>query len=444
MITTLLAAAEPNAFEPGDTAWVMVCAALVLFMTPGLAFFYGGMVGIRNVLTMLMQNFFAMGLITVLWVTVGYSIAFGSDNSFGFTGNLGLVGLNDLELGPEPAMHAVVPGVAIPALAFVAYQMMFAVITPALITGATADRLKFVGWAVLLGVWSVIVYAPIAHWLFAPGGWLTKWGAQDWAGGLVVHASAGSAALAIMLVVGWRRKAAEESTPFSVPLVMLGVGILWFGWFGFNAGAGLAADGIAAQALINTAVAAAAGMLGWLAVERIRTKYATVLGGGCGAVAGLATITPGAGYVGVQAALAIGAIAGVVCYLALNLKSWFRFDDALDVIAVHFVGGILGTLLLGVFAEKEINPIGANGLIHGGGAALLGKQAVATVSVVAFSFILTLIIAFVIEKTIGLRVDPADENDLDQVQQGSSAYDFAGITKDLGVGEATSMGGKPG
>lgn len=420
---------EANAFEPGDTAWVLLCTALVLFMTPGLAFFYGGMVGIRNVLTMLMQNFFALGAITVVWVLVGYSIAFGSDNGFGLTGELGLFGLYDLDNGPSPAMHVLMPGVAIPALAFVAYQMMFAVITPALITGATADRLKFAGWATLLVIWSVIVYAPICHWLFSPSGWLTKLGAQDWAGGLVVHASAGAAALAILLVVGKRRKAEGESTPFSVPLVMIGVGILWFGWIGFNGGDGLAADGIAAQAVINSAVAAATGMLGWLLVERIRTGHATVLGGGCGAIAGLATITPCAGYVGVMSALIIGVLAGIVCYLAMNLKSWLRFDDALDVIAVHFVGGILGTLLLGFFGEVAINSIGANGVFFGGGFALLGKQALAVVCVVAFSFILTLVIAFVIEKTIGLRVDPDDEDDLDEVQQGASAFGFIPSTK---------------
>lgn len=411
----------------GDTAWVLVCAALVLFMTPGLAFFYGGMVSVRNLLTMLMQNFVALGLVTVLWVLIGYSIAFGNDGGLGLTGDFGLIGLRNLEQGPSPALHVIDASVAIPALAFVAYQMMFAVITPALITGATADRFKKAGWLVLLGLWSIIVYAPVAHWLFSPSGWLTKMGAQDWAGGLVVHASAGAAVLATLLVVGRRRNALEEPSPNSVPLVMIGAGILWFGWIGFNAGDGLAANGVAAQALINTAVAAAAGMLLWLGMEQVRTKTNTVLGGASGAIAGLATITPCAGYVDVLGALAIGAIAGVVCYLALKLKVWFHLDDALDVLAVHFVGGVLGTLLLGFFGEKAINKIGADGLFHGGGLALLGKQAIAVVSVVAFAFILTWIIAIVIEKTIGLKVNPTDEDNLDLVQQKSTAYDFVDL-----------------
>ncbi|MEI6622126.1 MAG: ammonium transporter [Actinomycetes bacterium] len=428
--TSWLATAT-NSFEPGDTAWVMICAALVLFMTPGLALFYGGMVSIRNVLTMMMQNFVAIGVLTVVWVMVGYSIAFGSDNGFGFTGNLGLFGLNDLQNGPAPSLHVLQPGVAIPALAFVAYQMMFAVITPALITGAVADRLKYAGWLVLIIVWSVLVYAPVCHWLFSPGGWLTKWGAEDWAGGLVVHASAGAAALAVMVVVGRRKNADKENSPFSIPIVMIGVGILWFGWFGFNAGDGLAADGVAAQALMNTAIGAATGMIGWLLMEKLKTGKNTVLGGGCGAVAGLATITPGAGYVHVWGALAIGLVAGIVCYLALHLKSWLHFDDALDVIAVHFVGGVIGTLMVGLFGTSAVNQIGVDGLFHGGGFSLLGKQAVATVCVVAFSFVLTWIIATIIDKTIGLRVDPADEDHLDQVQQGQDAYDFAGLAQAL-------------
>ncbi len=432
-------ATQANQFEPGDTAWVMICAALVLFMTPGLAFFYGGMVSARNVLTMLMQNFIALGIITVTWVIFGYSIAFGHDGPLGLFGTMGLFGLNDLENGPSPAMHVLQPGVAIPALAFVAYQMMFAVITPVLATGAVADRMKFAGWAVLLTVWSLIVYAPVAHWLFAPSGWLTSWGAEDWAGGLVVHASAGSAALAIMLVVGRRRSANGPNKPFNVPLVMVGVAILWFGWFGFNAGDGLAADGVAAQAVINTAIGAATGMLAWLFMEKLKTGKPTILGGGCGAIAGLATITPGAGYVHVTAALAIGLIAGIVCYLALHLKTWFRFDDALDVIAVHFIGGIIGTLLVGFFGEYAVNQIGTDGLLHGGGWSLLGKQAVACVAVVAFSFVLTLIIAKLVDMTMGLKADPDTEDHLDQDQQASDAYDFASIAKIL---QSQAAGGK--
>ena len=430
---------QSGLFQAGDTAWVLTCAALVLFMTPGLALFYGGMVRVRNVLTMLMQNFFAMGLVTVLWVLAGYAFAFGRDDGWGIIGSPGAIGLRNLEVGPLPAMHVVVPGVAIPTLAFVAYQMMFAVITPALITGATADRLKFAGWAVLLGAWSIIVYAPVAHWLFSPSGWLAKLGAQDWAGGLVVHASAGAAALAVLVVVGnrkdWPTKLPSTS---SIPLVVLGTGILWFGWFGFNAGDGLMANGIAAQALLNTATAGAAAMLAWLVVEKITDGYPTVMGGACGAVAGLATITPCAGYVSAMSGLGIGVVAGVVCSLALRLKVIFKFDDALDVIAVHFVGGILGTLLLGLVGSTAINDIGANGLFLGGGFGLLGKQALATVTVVVYSFVVTWIIAMIIQKTMGLRVDPGDEDNLDLTQQGSLAYSFEQLADEI----RSHVGGK--
>jgi ammonium transporter len=317
----------------------------------------------------------------------------------------------------------VTEGVAIPTLAFVAYQMMFAVITPALATGAVANRLKAFGWAVFLALWSVLVYPPIAHWLWAPAGWLTERGAQDWAGGMVVHASAGAAALALLLVLGRREVWPDRAPlPHSIPLVIIGAGILWFGWFGFNAGDGLQADVVAAQALVNTHVAAAAAMIVWILVERYKDGHATVLGSVTGAVAGLATITPAAGYVSTASAVAIGALAGLVCHLALRLKTRFRFDDALDVIAVHFVGGVLGTLLVGIFGEESVNAIGRDGIIFGGGFGLLGEQALALVVVVAFSFAMTWVIATAIERTIGLRVDPADEAHLDRTQQGMAAY----------------------
>jgi ammonium transporter, Amt family len=406
----------------GDTAWVLVCTGLVMVMVPGLAFFYGGLVSSRNVLVMLQQNIFPLGLISVLWVLAGFSLAFGPDAGGGVIGNLAAFGLRDLAQGPA-GMHAVVPGLAVPGLAFVAYMMMFAVITPALITGATADRLKFTGYAVVIGLWSLIVYAPVAHWLFSPSGWLARRGAQDWAGGLVVHASAGAAVLALLLVVGRRRRWPDAATPpHSVPMVVLGAGLLWFGWFGFNGADGLRADDVAAQAVINTQVAAAAAMLVWLLVERFRDGHATVLGSVTGAVAGLAAITPCAGYVDTYTAIIIGGLAGLICHLALRLKQFLRLDDALDVIAVHFVGGVLGTFLLGFFGDKNINPIGANGLFYGGGGHLLGEQALAIVVVVAYSFCLTWVIATVVARTIGLRVLPADENDLDRIQQGLSAY----------------------
>ncbi|HEV7763302.1 MAG TPA: ammonium transporter [Acidimicrobiales bacterium] len=409
--------------QSGDTAWVLVCAALVLFMTPGLAFFYAGMVSRRNALVMLQQNVIPLGVVSLTWVLAGYSLAFGDDTGRGYIADLQLLGLRNLGDAPAPALHAVTEGVAIPTLAFVAYQMMFAVITPALATGAVANRLKAFGWAVFLALWSVLVYPPIAHWLWAPAGWLTERGAQDWAGGMVVHASAGAAALALLLVLGRREVWPDRAPlPHSIPLVIIGAGILWFGWFGFNAGDGLQADVVAAQALVNTHVAAAAAMIVWILVERYKDGHATVLGSVTGAVAGLATITPAAGYVSTASAVAIGALAGLVCHLALRLKTRFRFDDALDVIAVHFVGGVLGTLLVGIFGEESVNAIGRDGIIFGGGFGLLGEQALALVVVVAFSFAMTWVIATAIERTIGLRVDPADEAHLDRTQQGMAAY----------------------
>src|SRR5271170_3489820 len=363
----------------GDTAWILISAGLVLFMVPGLALFYGGMVSSRNVLVMLKQNIFPMGLITLLWVLVGYSLAFGRDAGAGIIGNLDQFGLRDLDHAPLPALHHVTPGINIPTLAFVAYMMMFAIITPALVTGATANRLKFAGYAVFLGVWSVIVYAPVAHWLWSPSGWLTKLGAQDWAG-----------VLALLVVIGRRRRWPNAATPpHSIPLVVLGAGILWFGWFGFNAADGLQANGIAAQALINTQAAAAAAMLVWLLMEHFTEGHATVLGGVTGAVGGLATITPAAGYVTTYSAIGIGLLAGLLCHLALKLKIFLRLDDALDVIAVHFIGGVLGALLVGFFGDHAINSIGADGIFYGGGVTLLGHQALAIAVVVAFSFCLT-------------------------------------------------------
>ena len=320
----------PNA---GDTAWVLVCAGLVLFMTPGLAAFYGGMVRTRNVLAMLQQNMIALGVVSLTWVLVGYTIAFGDDAGSGLFGNLELFGLTDLKVPPAPNLHVVDGRITIPTLAFVLFQMMFAVITPALVTGATAGRLRFGGWVLFLAVWSTVVYAPIAHWLWHPGGWLAKFGTQDWAGGLVVHASAGAAVLAVLLVVGRRRNWPHTAAPpNSIPLTIVGAGILWFGWFGFNGGDGLQANGLAAQAVLNTHLAAAAAMLVWLALERVTDGHSTVVGAVSGAVAGLATVTPTAGYVNAASAVAIGALAGLVCHFALKLKYLLRLDDALDAV----------------------------------------------------------------------------------------------------------------
>src|SRR3954451_2156147 len=404
----------------GDTAWVLVSAALVLFMTPGLAFFYGGMVRGKNVLGMLMQNFFCMGLISVVWVIVGFSLAFGKDAGGGVIGGLGLAGLKGLGTGTVPALGSL----TVPALAFVAYQMMFAIITPALISGATADRLRFSAWALFVGVWSIVVYSPIAHWVFSPAGWLFKRGALDFAGGTVVHINAGIAALAVVIVLGKRRGwPREQMHPHSLPLTLLGTGILWFGWFGFNAGSALAANGLAAQALLNTHLAAAAGMLGWIVVERIKDEHATTLGAASGAVAGLVAITPCAGFVGGMYPIVIGFVAGAVCLLAVSLKFRFGYDDALDVVGVHLVGGIIGSLLLGLFASEAVNSAGRDGLFFGGGLGLLGEQALAVGATLAYSFVLSFIIAKVIDKTMGLRVTPDEEaQGLDTTLHAETAY----------------------
>jgi len=433
-----------NELNPGDTAWVLACAALVLFMTPGLAAFYGGLVRRRNTLVMLQQNVIALGVVSLTWVLLGYTIAFGDDVGIGLLGDVELFGLVNLGAPPAPAFKAVAGSVTIPTLAFVAYQMMFAVITPALVTGATAGRLRFAGWATFLAVWSIVVYAPVAHWLWHPDGWLASLGAQDWAGGLVVHASAGAAVLGVLLVVGrrvnWPR---TGSLPNSIPLAVVGAGILWFGWFGFNGGDGLRADGVAAQAMINTHVAAAAGMLLWLLLERIRDGHATVVGAVSGAVAGLATITPCAGFVNTLSAGAIGAIAGLVCQTALRLKYLLRLDDALDVLAVHFVGGMLGSLLLGLFGQRAVNGLGRDGLFFGGGVGLLGAQTLAVVVVVAFSFVLTWLIATAVQTTIGLRVDRSEETNLDQHQQGLAAYHLDPVSSLPGSAQPTAKATGP-
>jgi len=395
----------------GDTAWVLISTALILFMTPGLAFFYAGMVRSKNVLGMLMQNYFAMGLISILWAILGFTIAFGG------TGPI----LGDFEfawLSNVSRLDGSIPG-----MAFVGFQMMFAVITPALITGATADRLKFSGYALLIGVWSIVVYAPVARWVFNSNGWIFESGALDFAGGAAIHINAGIAALAVVLVIGNRKgHGTEPMPPHNLPLTMLGTGILWFGWIGFNAGSALAADGVAAQAMVNTHLAAAAGMLGWLAVERIKTGHATTLGAASGAVAGLVAITPCAGFVGGMAPLIIGGLAGAICVFALAIKARMNWDDSLDVIAVHLVGGVVGTLLLGIFADTAINGE-FDGLLFGGGLELLKDQLIAAVSVAAFSFVATYIIATAIQRTLGLRVSEEDEQlGLDQSQHAESAY----------------------
>jgi Amt family ammonium transporter len=402
--------------DPGDTAWVLTSAALVLFMTPGLAFFYGGMVRAKHVLAMLMQNFFAMGIVTVLWVAFGYSLAFGAAGNGGLIGNLDFIGLKD--------MAGEVSG-TVPAMAFSAFQLTFAVITPALITGAIADRLRWPAWVGFITLWSVLVYLPVAHWVFA-GGWLADRGALDFAGGTVVHVNAGAGALALIFLLGKRRGWPNTAMPpHSLPLTLLGTGILWFGWFGFNAGSALAANGVAAQAFMNTFVAAAAAMLGWLVVERAKSGHATTLGAASGAVAGLVAVTPCAGFVNAMGAVTIGFLAGAICFLAIALKFRFGYDDALDVIAVHLVGGALGSVLLGLFADAGVNDAGKDGLFLGGGWSLLGEQVLAVVAVFAFSFVVSLGIGLALKALLpnGIRVSEEDEErGLDLTQHSETGY----------------------
>ena len=413
------AAAQRVRINPGDTAWVLASAALVLFMTPGLALFYGGMVRAKNVLGMLMQNFFCLGLISVIWAALTYSLAFSGDNKW--IGNLDLAWLRDAAATSPTGFE-----LSIPPLTFMAFQMMFAIITPALITGAIADRMKFSAWVWFIGLWAVLVYAPIAHWVFSPAGWLFKRGALDFAGGTVVHINAGIAALAAVFLLGKRRGWPNHPMPpHALPFTLIGAGILWFGWFGFNAGSALKGDGIAAQALVNTHLAAAAAMLGWLVVERLRTGHATTLGAASGLVAGLVAITPCAGFVGGMAPIYIGLIAGAVCALAVSLKFKFGYDDSLDVVGVHLVGGLAGSLLLGFFADATINPAGADGVFLGGGFGLFGEQVLAVVATMVWSFAVTFGIVFVLSKVLpgGIRVSEEDEETgLDLSQHSETGY----------------------
>ena len=413
------AAQRAPRINPGDTAWVLASAALVLFMTPGLALFYGGMVRAKNVLGMLMQNFFCLGLISIIWAALTYSLAFSGDNKW--IGNLDLAWLRDAAATSPTGFE-----LSIPPLTFMAFQLMFAIITPALITGAVADRMRFSAWVWFIGLWAILVYAPVAHWVFSPGGWLFERGALDFAGGTVVHINAGIAALAAVILLGKRRGWPNHPMPpHALPFTLIGAGILWFGWFGFNAGSALKGDGIAAQALVNTHMAAAAAMLGWLIVERLRTGHATTLGAASGLVAGLVAITPCAGFVGGMAPIYIGFIAGAVCMLAVSLKFKVGYDDSLDVVGVHFVGGLVGSLLLGFFADATINPAGADGVFLGGGFGLFGEQVLAVVATMVWSFAVTFGIVFVLSKVLpgGIRVSEEDEETgLDLTQHSETGY----------------------
>ena len=405
--------------DSGAIAWVLASSALVLFMTPGLALFYGGMTRSKNVLNMLNMNLYCMAIIPVLWVLVGYTLAFGGGGDGGWIGNFDFVGLKDVY--PDPTGETVI---------FSAFQLTFAVITPALISGAVADRLKFSAWAVFVPIWALLVYSPVAHWVFA-GGWLAELGALDFAGGAVVHMNAGAAALALILVLGRRRGWPETPMPpHNLTMTMRGTGILFFGWFGFTAGSAFAADSIAVAAFLNTFGAAATAGLAWTFVEWLKDGRPTTLGVCSGIVAGLVAITPCAGFVGGLAPLAIGAGAGVVCYFAIQLKYRFGYDDSLDVVGVHLVGGLFGSIVLGLFADESINgfvtEVSEEGLFLGGGASLLIDQVVASVATLAFAFVVTFGIAKAIDATIGLRASEADEQQgLDLSLHAESGYNLA-------------------
>ncbi|MBF6230221.1 ammonium transporter [Nocardia farcinica] len=421
---------------------MLASAALVLLMTPGLAFFYGGMVRSKNVLNMIMMSISAMGLITILWVLYGFSVAFGEDkaNLIGDPGQyFGLKGVfgGSYLASTDPAEPAAIPlNGTIPLSLFVAFQLMFAIITVALISGAVADRLKFGSWLVFAGVWATVVYFPVAHWVFAfdgytgeEGGWIANnLKAIDFAGGTAVHINAGAAGLVLALILGKRK--GWPQTPFrphNLPFVMLGAGLLWFGWYGFNAGSAVGSNGIAGATFLTTTIATAAAMLAWLVVEKIRDGHPTSLGAASGIVAGLVAITPACSSVNVLGALAIGVVSGALCALAVGLKFRFGFDDSLDVVGVHLVGGLVGTLMVGLVAAPEA-PAAVEGLFYGGGIEQLKLQAVGAFTVLAYSLVATAVIALILKFTIGLRADDEAESvGLDESEHAETAYDFAAV-----------------
>ena len=388
----------------GDTAFMLVSAALVMLMTPGLALFYGGMVRSKNVLATIMESFILLGVISVLWAIYGYSLAFGPDVGH-FIGNLDWVGLAGVGFEPFKAYAETIPHQT-----FMIYQAMFAVITPALITGAFAERMKFSAFLVFMVLWFTIVYCPVAHWVWGDGGWLKNLGALDFAGGTVVHINAGIAALAAALVVGKRQGYGNHTTfiPHNLPMTILGAGLLWFGWFGFNAGSALAAGSLASSAFTATHMATAAATLSWVGVEWIFRGKPTTLGAASGAVAGLVAITPAAGYVGPMSAIIIGLIAGVICYAAVLAKPKLGYDDSLDVVGVHCVGGIVGALCTGLFASKLINPAGGDGLFFGNPGQFV-TQVLAVGVTLVYSFVISYILFKILDATMGLRVSPEDE-----------------------------------
>jgi Amt family ammonium transporter len=401
----------------GDTAFVLISAALVLLMIPGLALFYGGMVRKKNVLGTIMQSFILISLVTFEWVYLGYSLSFGPDVK-GLIGSLGWVGFAGVGAAPNPDYAATVPH-----LAFAMFQCMFAAITPALITGAVAERLRFGPFLVFSLAWTILVYNPVCHWVWGNGGWLKEMGVLDFAGGIVVHLTCGAAALAAVFATGPRKDhGRHQIVPHNLPMTLLGTGLLWFGWFGFNAGSALAADGVAAGAFAATHLGGMAGMATWCVIEWWHRGKPTTLGAASGAVAGLATITPGAGFVSPGWAVAIGMLAGAVCYGAVLVKARLRFDDSLDVVGIHGVGGVLGTLLVGVAASKLVNPAGADGLARGN-PHQLGVQVLAVVTVGVFAFAVSWLLLVAVRAFMGLRLAPQAETiGLDLSEHTEAAY----------------------
>jgi ammonium transporter, Amt family len=445
-----------DAFSSGDTAWMLASTALVLLMTPGLALFYGGMVRSKGVLNMMMMSFSAMGLVGVLWVLYGYSMAFADDVGGGVVGNpfqnFGLSGLfvgNYLATDEAPDVTFPLVG-SIPALVFVGFQATFAIITVALISGAVADRMRFGPWLLFAGLWATIVYFPVAHWVFdfdevssATGGWIANsLVAIDFAGGTAVHINAGAAALALALVIGKRRGwPREPMRPHNLTLVMLGAGMLWFGWFGFNAGSAVGASGIAGYALVTTLTATCAAMLAWLVTERIRDGKPTSLGAASGIVAGLVAITPSCSSVSPLGALVVGICAGMLCALAVGLKFRFGYDDSLDVVGVHLVGGLTGTLLVGFLADPG-SPAAVSGLFYGGGFDQLWRQAVGAFAVLIYSFVISLVLAYIVKAIMGLRVTEEEESaGIDETEHAETGYDFSSHRGSAGVAAAPAAAG---
>lgn len=411
--------APKSSVDAGDTAWMLISTALVMLMTPGLALFYGGMVRRKNVLGTIMQSFIAVAVISILWVLYGYSLAFGPDwGGHGLIGTLKWIGLRGVGLTPNADYAGTIPHQL-----FMIFQMMFAVITPALITGAVAERFKFKTYLVFLVIWFTLVYAPLAHWVWGVGGWIRNMGALDFAGGLVVHISSGVAAFAAALMVGRRRGfAIEPMPPHNLILTLLGASLLWFGWFGFNAGSAVASNGLATSAFVVTHLATCAAALSWIVAEWIHSGKPTVLGAASGAVAGLVAITPASGFVGPVPSIIIGLVAGILCFFAVNLKYKLGYDDSLDAVGVHGVGGTWGAIATGLFASKAINALGQNGLFYGN-ASLLWIQLTSVVAAALYSFVVTLAILKVLDMVMGLRINEEEESiGLDLSQHGERAY----------------------